>query len=64
MIFEQLLNMTLRNPIFMIILFASIWYVPGILIRRRVIYLKEKKNRDVQKNRINSLYPKGNKHKI
>ncbi len=67
MIFEYLSNMTIKNPIFMIIFFAALWYIPGIILRRRVIYLQEKKKREIQDKRINALYPKAinkdNSHK-
>ncbi len=55
---DQISNMTIRNPIFMIILFASIWYIPGIILRRRIVFLKEKKQKQKQEERISSLYPK------
>ena len=60
MILEQLSSMTIRNPIFMIILFGSIWYLPGIIVRRRIQYLREKKQKEIQTKKISSLYPKKN----
>ena len=36
--------MTWKNPVFMLIFFGMLWYLPGIIVRRRseFLYLKKK----------------------
>ncbi len=55
---EGIANATWRNPIFMLVFFGVIWYVPGLILRRlneeKMKKLKEKK----QKEAIERLYPK------
>ncbi len=60
---NQLANMTWKNPIFMIVFFSILWYLPGILLRRRIEYLDIKKKKELQQKKINSLYPNIDKEK-
>ena len=55
---EDLLRVTWRNPAFMAIVFALIWIIPQVLIRRIVSKNYEKKKTELQKEKIRKLYPK------
>tara|TARA_B100000700_G_C14829969_1_gene754015 strand:- start:501 stop:686 length:186 start_codon:yes stop_codon:yes gene_type:complete len=54
---ENFLKMTWYNPIFMIVLIGSLWFIPGIIIRRIAEnrYKFEKKANQARK--IAKLYP-------
>ena len=52
----QLANMTWRNPIFMIVLFGTIWYLPGIILRRRKEHFDQEKRKQLQKEKLDRLY--------
>ncbi len=56
---DQLLRLTWYNPIFMIVFIGSLWFIPGIIVRR----IAEKKFKDsqaaIQAKKIAKLYPKG-----
>ena len=55
---ETLLNLTWRNPLFMLVVIGAIWFIPGIVVRR----IAEKKYKDskeeAQAKAISRLYPK------
>ena len=55
---NSFLQMTWRNPIFMMVAIGAIWFVPGIIIRK----VAEDKYREAQKieqkKKIASLYPR------
>jgi len=55
---QQLSYMTWKNPIFMLVFFSVIWFLPGILIRRRVEFLNTKKREAERASRLSKLYPK------
>ena len=55
---EEILRLTWRNPIFMAIAIASIWLVPQLLIRKIMAKKYEKRKKEIQKNKIDKLYPK------
>ncbi len=57
-IIEQIASMTWRNPLFMLVFFSALWYLPGLILRRRKYILDEKNRIDKQRKRIASLYPK------
>ena len=57
-IIEQIASMTWRNPLFMLVFFSVLWYLPGLILRRRKYILDEKNRIDKQRKRIASLYPK------
>ncbi len=54
---HQLANMTWKNPIFMLVFFAVIWYLPGILLRNRREFLAEQKKEELRKSKLERLYP-------
>ena len=57
---DQLAGLTWRNPLFMLVFFSVLWYLPGFILRRRK-YINDEKNRiKKQQERIDSLYPKKN----
>ena len=55
---QEILRLTWRNPIFMAIAIASIWLVPQLLIRKIMAKKYEKRKIEIQKNKIEKLYPK------
>ena len=58
---DQIAYMTWKNPIFMLIFFGILWYLPGVIVRRRsqFIYLKNKES--ARQAKISKLYPKEEK---
>ena len=55
---QEILRLTWRNPIFMAIAIALIWLVPQLLIRKIMSEKYEKRKIEIQKNKIEKLYPK------
>ena len=55
---QEILRLTWRNPIFMAIAIALIWLVPQLLIRKIMSKKYEKRKIEIQKNKIEKLYPK------
>ena len=55
---EEILRLTWRNPIFMAIAIALIWLVPQLIIRKIMSKKYEKRKLEIQKNKIEKLYPK------
>lgn len=55
---EDLLRVTWRNPAFMTIVIALIWFIPQLLIRRVLSKNYEKRKTELQKEKIRKLYPK------
>ncbi len=55
---QEILRLTWRNPIFMAIAIALIWLVPQLLIRKIMSKKYEKRKIEIQKNKIDKLYPK------
>ena len=55
---NDLLNMTINNPIFVFAVITVIWFIPGIIVRsiKEKKQLKEKKR--IQDDAIQKLYPK------
>ena len=58
-IIDQLLNMTVNNPIFIFVLLTVFWFLPGIIIRRINADNLKKAKQESQANAIAKLYPKG-----
>ena len=54
---DQIANMTWKNPIFMLILFGALWYLPGILLRQRKEFLFQKQKEEARLDKLNKLYP-------
>ncbi len=57
---DQIAIMTWKNPIFMIIFFGALWYLPGILLRRRQEYLIQTKKEKARIEKLSKLYPSKN----
>ena len=55
---QEILRLTWRNPIFMTISISLIWLVPQLLIRKIMSNKYEKRKLEIQKNKIEKLYPK------
>ena len=55
---NDLLDMTINNPIFIFALLTVIWFVPGILVRRISELKKLKQKEKRQADSIKRLYPK------
>ena len=55
---QDILRLTWENPIFMAIAIALIWIVPQLLIRKIISKNYEKRKIEIQKNKIQKLYPK------
>lgn len=55
---QEILRLTWQNPIFMAIAIALIWLVPQLLIRKIMSEKYEKRKIEIQKNKIEKLYPK------
>ena len=55
---QEIIRLTWRNPIFMAIAIALIWLVPQLLIRKIMSKKYEKRKLEIQKNKIEKLYPK------
>ena len=55
---EEILRLTWRNPIFMAIAIALVWLVPQLIIRKIMSKKYEKRKLEIQKNKIEKLYPK------
>ncbi len=55
---QEIIRLTWRNPIFMAIAIALIWLVPQLLIRKIMSKKYEKRKIEIQKNKIEKLYPK------
>ena len=55
---QEIIRLTWRNPLFMTIAIALIWLVPQLLIRKIMSNKYEKRKIEIQKNKIQKLYPK------
>ena len=55
---QEILRLTWQNPIFMAIAIALIWLVPQLIIRKIMSEKYEKRKIEIQKNKIEKLYPK------
>ena len=58
---QDIVRLTWENPIFMAIAIALIWIVPQLLIRKIISKNYEKRKIEIQKNKIEKLYPKTHK---
>ncbi len=58
---ENLANATWRNPIFMLVLFGAIWFMPGAIIRRVNAEKAKKEKERKQAESIAKLYPSKNR---
>ncbi len=55
---NNLLNMTVNNPIFVFVVLTIIWFLPGIIIRRISAKKLEESRKINQAKAIAKLYPK------
>ena len=55
---QETIRLTWRNPVFMAIAIASVWLVPQLLIRNILSKKYEQRKIEIQKNKIQKLYPK------
>ena len=55
---DTLLDLTWRNPIFMLVVIVVIWYLPGIVIRRIAEKGYKASKEEAQAKAISKLYPK------
>ena len=57
-ILDEFLKLTWYNPVFMLVAIGSIWFVPGLIVRR-ITEAKIKQSKiEAQNQKIARLYPK------
>ena len=54
---EEIIRLTWRNPAFMAIAIALIWLIPQLFIRKIMEKKYEQRKIEIQKNKIQRLYP-------
>ncbi|MBO8206162.1 hypothetical protein HA149_03690 [Prochlorococcus marinus XMU1406] len=54
---QQLISLTWRNPAFMAIAIALVWLIPQLFIRKIMAKKFERRKIEIQKNKIQKLYP-------
>ena len=54
---QELIRLTWRNPAFMAIAIALIWLIPQLFIRKIMAKKYERRKIEIQKNKIQKLYP-------
>ena len=57
---EEIIRLTWRNPAFMAIAIALVWLIPQLFIRKIMSKKYEEKKLEIQKNKIQKLYPTNN----
>ena len=55
---QEIIRLTWRNPAFMAIAIALVWLIPQMLIRKIMTKKYEQRKIEIQKNKIQKLYPK------
>ncbi len=55
---QEIIRLTWKNPVFMAIAIASVWLIPQLLIRNILSKKYEQRKIEIQKNKIQKLYPK------
>ena len=55
---QEIIRLTWRNPAFMAIAIALVWLIPQLLIRKIMSQKYEQRKLEIQKNKIQKLYPK------
>ena len=58
---EEIIRITWRNPAFMAIAIALVWIIPQLFIRKIMTKKYEQRKIEIQKNKIQKLYPKTTK---
>ncbi len=54
---QEILRLTWRNPPFMALAIALVWFIPQLFIRKIMAKKFEKRKIEIQKNKIQKLYP-------
>jgi len=54
---QEIIRLTWRNPAFMAIAIALVWLIPQLFIRKIMEKKYERRNIEIQKNKIQKLYP-------
>ena len=54
---QEIIRLTWRNPAFMAIAIALAWLIPQLLIRKVMAKKYEQRKIEIQKNKIQKLYP-------
>ena len=54
---QEIIRLTWRNPAFMAIAIALVWIIPQLFIRKIMTKKYEQKKIEIQKNKIQKLYP-------
>ena len=54
---QEIIRLTWRNPAFMAIAIALVWLIPQLFIRKIMDKKYEKRKKEIQKNKIQKLYP-------
>ncbi len=54
---QDIVKLTWRNPAFMAIAIALVWLIPQLFIRKIMEKKYEQRKIEIQKNKIQKLYP-------
>ena len=54
---QEIIRLTWRNPAFMAIAIALVWLIPQLFIRKIMEKKYERRKMEIQKNKIQKLYP-------
>ena len=54
---QEIIRLTWRNPAFMAIAIALVWLIPQLFIRKIMEKKYERRKIEIQKNKIQKLYP-------
>ena len=54
---QEIIRLTWRNPAFMAIAIALVWFIPQLFIRKIMAKNYEQRKIEIQKNKIQKLYP-------
>ncbi len=54
---QEIIRLTWRNPAFMAIAIALVWLIPQLFIRKIMAKKYERRKKEIQKNKIQKLYP-------
>ena len=54
---QEIIRVTWRNPAFMAISIALVWLIPQLFIRKIMEKKYERRKIEIQKNKIQKLYP-------
>ena len=57
---EEIIRLTWKNPAFMAIAIALVWLIPQLFIRKIMAKKYERRKIEIQKNKIQKLYPTNN----